>query len=116
MRQQNISRGVTILRLNSAQICSENVGLKDRFEDELNPMLERMIPDDDWNGRLVFKGAFDKSLHRIREHIITATGRDPQRLHGEKQMNPKLEMGEEQSAETILNLPRLRGDLKKLKN
>jgi hypothetical protein len=69
MHQQNISRGVNILQLNSAQMRQMSVGLKDLFENELNSMLERMMPDDDWSGWSGFEWAYEESVHRIREHI-----------------------------------------------
>jgi hypothetical protein len=46
-QQQNIGRGVSILQLNATQIRRVTVGLKHLFEDELNPMLEQIVPDND---------------------------------------------------------------------
>jgi hypothetical protein len=31
--------------------------------DELNPMLEKMMPDDDWNGWLALERAYEESMH-----------------------------------------------------
>jgi hypothetical protein len=65
-------------------------GLSDLFQLELNPMLESMMPDNDsWDRREAFEGAYEESMHWIREHIILAIGRDPHRLDGEKRINPK---------------------------
>jgi hypothetical protein len=52
MHQQNTSRGVNIPQLNSAQMRQVGVGSKDLFEDELSPILEKIMPDDNWNRRL----------------------------------------------------------------
>jgi hypothetical protein len=60
-------------------------GLKDLFKYEINPMTQKIIPEkDDWDGWLAFEGVYEESMHRIREHIIRAIGRNPQRLYGEK--------------------------------
>jgi hypothetical protein len=55
-------------------------------------------------------------MHRIRQHIIQAIGRNPQRLYGEKRLNPKLQTGTEQAAKTLIGVQTIRHRLKKLKD
>jgi hypothetical protein len=112
-----VSRGVNIPQLNAEQMRRVKEGLSDLFRGELNPILEQMIPrTDDHQEWLGFEGAYEECMHRIRVHIILAIGRDPDRLYGEKRLNPKLQKASEESAETMVNLQKIRKDLKKLKD
>jgi hypothetical protein len=43
-------------------------------------------------------------MYRIKERIIQAIGRNPQRLYGEKKLNPKLQTATEQAAETLIGI------------
>jgi hypothetical protein len=56
----------------------------------MNPMFESMMPETDdlaeWTG---LEGAYEESMRRLREHIIRAIRRDPQRLYGERRLNLK---------------------------
>jgi hypothetical protein len=112
-----VSRGVNIPQLNAEQMRKVKVGLSDLFRGELNPILEQMMPrTEDHQEWLGFEGAYEECLHRIREHIIMAIGRDPKLLYGEKRLNPRLQKASEESAEKMINLQKIRRDLKKLKD
>jgi hypothetical protein len=53
-------------------------GLSDLFRGQLNPLLEQTSPRTDQHREWIgFEGASRECLHRIREHIILAIGRDP---------------------------------------
>jgi hypothetical protein len=55
-------------------------------------------------------------MHRIREHILLAIGRDLKRLYGERRLNPGLRAAAETSKEAIVDLQKIRRDLRKLEN
>jgi hypothetical protein len=55
-------------------------------------------------------------MHRLREHVITAIGRDPQRLYGEKRINPALHAAREQEAEAMTGAQTARRELARLKD
>jgi hypothetical protein len=75
-----------------------------------------MIPEkDDWDGRLAFEGVYEELMHRLREHIIRAIDRKPQRLYGEKRLNPKLQTATEEVTETLFEIQSIRSSLRKLK-
>jgi hypothetical protein len=66
-------------------------------------MMERMIPEpEDWDEWTAFEGAYEEAMHRIREHIIHAIGRDPRRIYGERRLNPNLQTAVENSAEVMI--------------
>jgi hypothetical protein len=53
-------------------------------------MIEKMMPETDhWDEWTAFEEAYEESMHRIREHIIRAIGRDAQRLYGARRLDPK---------------------------
>jgi hypothetical protein len=92
-------------------------GLTDLFQGELNPLLEQMIArTEEHSEGLGFEGAYEECLHRIRQHVRLAIGRDPNRIYGARQLNPKLQEASERSAETMVNLQKVRRDLEKLKD
>jgi hypothetical protein len=80
-------------------------------------MLEQMMPETDehreWLG---FEGAYEEAMHRIRDHILLTIGRDPKRLYGERRVNPALQAAAKMSRETIIDLQKIRRDLRKLEN
>jgi hypothetical protein len=77
--------------------------LSDLFKGEQNLILEEMMQRTDEHDEWVaFEGAYDECMHRIREHILLATGRDSNRLYGERRLNPRLQEATEQSKEKWL--------------
>jgi hypothetical protein len=78
-------------------------GLKGLFTNEINPLLAKFKPKKrEWEEWQAFEGAYEEAMHGLWEHAITAIGRDPQRLWGEKRINPTLQAAREQEAETMI--------------
>jgi hypothetical protein len=76
--------GVNVPQLNSEQIRKVKQGLSSLFADEINPMLAKFKPEPGvWETWQAFESADEEALHRIREHILRAIGRDPGRLYGQ---------------------------------
>jgi hypothetical protein len=55
-------------------------------------------------------------MHRFREHIILATGRNARMIYGERRLNPDLQMAVEKSAEVMIEIRKIRQDLTKWKD
>jgi hypothetical protein len=89
--QSRMLGAVNIPQLNNEQIRKVKHGLKDLFANEINPLLAKFKPKNrEWEEWQAFEGAYEEAMHRLREHVITALGRHPQRLYGEKRINPTL--------------------------
>jgi hypothetical protein len=115
--ERSVSSGVNIPQLNGEQMRRVKEGLKDLFKGELNPILEQMMPrSNDHEEWLGFEGAYEECMHRIREHILLAVGRDSKRLYGARQTNPKIQAATEKSVEVMVGIQQIRRDLKKLKD
>jgi hypothetical protein len=90
---------VNIPQLNSEHMRKVKQGLKGFFTNEINPLLAKFKPKNrEWEEWQAFEGAYEEAMHRLREHVIGAIGRDPQRLYGEKRINPALQTASEQEA------------------
>jgi hypothetical protein len=76
-------------------------GLKGLFTNEINPLLAKFKPKNNkWETWEAFEEADEEAMHRLREQVIKAIGRDPQRLCGEKRINPSLQGARQQESET----------------
>jgi hypothetical protein len=61
-------------QLNVDQMRRARQGLSNLFRIELTPMLDSlMLGADSWERWETFEGAYEESIHRIREHIIAAS-------------------------------------------
>jgi hypothetical protein len=109
--------GVNIPQLTSEQMQKVKQGLKNLFTDEINPMMEKFKPEPgEWETWRAFEGAYEEALHRIREHVTKAIGRDPRKIYGEKKLNPNLQAARELEAEKMIGLQTTRRELTKLKD
>jgi hypothetical protein len=121
MRKEHLRRqvdtGVNIPQLNTGQMRQVKQGLISLFANEINPMLMKFQPrpdeEQEWEA---FEGASEESLHRIREHVIHAIKRNPQRLYGAKRLNPNLQAAREQATEAAVEARTIQSGLTRLKN
>jgi hypothetical protein len=115
--EKNVSRGVNIPQLNAQQRKNMKNGLSNLFKNELNPMIMRTMPDKgDWDGWLAFEGAYEESVHGLRECITQAIQRNPQQLYGEKRLNPMIQAARDQAAELLANTQTCQHRLRKPKD
>jgi hypothetical protein len=92
-------------------------GLKGLFAKEINPLVAMFKRKNrEWEKWQAFEGAYEEAMHRLREHIITAIGRDPQHFYGEKRINPTLQAAREQEAETMIGGQTARREMARLKD
>jgi hypothetical protein len=76
---------VYIPQQNADQMKGAKQGLSDLVKGELNPISEEVMSGtDEYDEWVAFEGASEESMHRIREHILLAIGRDSNRVHGEQ--------------------------------
>jgi hypothetical protein len=109
-------KGVDIPKLTAEQIRGVKEGLGDLFKNEVNPLLAKFRPEqDDWEAWRAFEGAYEESLHRIRQHILRAIKRDPRRLYGERRVNPDLQAAREQQTKSAVQVQAVRRELMKFK-
>jgi hypothetical protein len=115
--QNRMLGAVNIPQLNSEQMKRVKQGLKGLFTNEINPLLAKFKPKNrEWEEWQAFDGAYEEAMHLLREHVITAIGRDPQRLYGEKRINPAVQAAREQEAEAMIGAQTTRRELARLKD
>jgi hypothetical protein len=109
--------GVNIPQLNSEQMRKVKQGLSNFFAGEINPILAKFKPEPAiWETWQTFEGAYEESLHRIRECILRAIRRDRGRLYGQKHNNPSLQAAREKEAETVIGLQTASREVTKLED
>jgi hypothetical protein len=103
--ERNISRGMSIRKLNAYQMRRVEKDLSGLFRGELNLILEEMMPRSDEHREWAeFERPYEECMHRIREHILLAIGRDSNRRYGNRRVNPKLQA----AAETLTGIRQVR--------
>jgi hypothetical protein len=113
---RELDMGVNIPRLNKAQMKRVKEGLEALFRNEIMPILEECTPVgneiEEWEA---FEGAYEESLHLIRLHITTALQKDPGRIYGRKQINPKTMLIRERQQNAMATHQQVKNIMKKLK-
>jgi hypothetical protein len=115
--QSLMLRGVNIPQLNSEEMRKVTHGLKGLFASEINRLLSKFEPKNrEWKEWQAFERPCEEAIHHLRARVITAIGRDPQCLYGEKRINPALQAAREQEAETMIGAQTARRELERLKD
>jgi hypothetical protein len=95
----------------------------DLFKFRLNPMKENMTrgtaerkkwdESEEWSA---FEVTYEKSIEQIGKNVNQAIGRDSNPLYGSRRLNLKFQVAADDSSETMVELQKVRRDLKKLKD
>jgi hypothetical protein len=92
-------------------------GLEDLLKYDIDPVMTELQPNPGhWHAWCAFDGADEKSMHKIRIHILQALNRDTRKLYGVQQMNARLQAAREQRTEQVINHQLIRRTLTKMKN
>jgi hypothetical protein len=74
---------------------------------------KKLDESEEWSA---FEGADEKSMQRICRNVNQAIGRDANLLYGSRRLNPKFQVAADESSETMIELQKVRRDLKRLKD
>jgi hypothetical protein len=110
--QSRMLGGMNIPQLNSEQAGIVKQELRGFFANETNPLPAKFKPKNrEREESQAFEGACEEAMHCLPEHVIRAIGRDPQRLSGEKRINPTLQSAREREADAMVGAKTPRREL-----
>jgi hypothetical protein len=102
--QERVKTGVNIPALNASDVKRIRESIQNLFEQKINPRMERQQPNrgdpDEWEA---FEGAYEESCHEIRECIMIALHRSPERIYGQRNFSPKMQANREKQATAAFN-------------
>jgi hypothetical protein len=110
-------QGVNIPPLDTNDVRKLQKGLQNLFEQQINRRMEEQQPAaDDWDDWEAFEGAYEESIHEIRECIMKGLNRNPARIYGTRQFNAKVQAAREAEATKMYNSQQLKRKLGKLRD
>jgi hypothetical protein len=113
----NIAERVNIPQTTQAEMRKVRSEFVDLFKTMVNPLIKEFQPKrDDWEGWQPFEGAYEKTMHLLRLHMMKPLNRKSETKHDQRRVSAQIQKAQAEQNEPIFTNQEIQRRLRKVKS